>query len=135
MTIWWNLHNAVALVVAVTFAMSAHTNPHDVLPPATPDRQERPASTAEVDASSQSQEIRRLSSTILEGQGFRGGAARWYISKKWGLVFRQDFSRDGTNTPKFTNRIICWSDEHGRIRVRTEIGQDIEPLVAEGDAI
>ena len=54
--------------------------------------------------------------------GAKLGTAHITQSAKWGLVWRADFSLDGTN-PRYVNRIVCWKG-----RVAIALGQDVAPL-------
>lgn len=49
-------------------------------------------------------------------------------SKRWGLVFRADFTINGDKLPDAVDRLICWREDSGKFGMTFAMGQNIAPL-------
>jgi hypothetical protein len=49
-------------------------------------------------------------------------------TKKWGAVYRVDFTMPGPDLAPLINRVMCWRTTSGELMIEVSVGQHIPPL-------
>jgi hypothetical protein len=62
------------------------------------------------------------------GNDWRLGKSFATKSKRWGNIYRIDFSIKGSNLEPLVNRIVCWRKDENGLQIMFAIGQSIPHL-------